>query len=143
MAPVSKVTAIGVRARAGQKVHRHLVHAIGQLTASALEVSHVEGQDLNHHSEHIDCLERDEKEEPGVVASANAAIQPRAVMVISFHALIAYVAVVASRQLDDMAVEANLMDCETIEELGLRSACISSNEARTQVPCHPSCGHEK
>ena len=134
MAPVSKVTAIGVCARAGQKVHRHLVHAIGQLTAPALEVSHVEGQDLNHHSEHVDCLERDKKQEPGVVTCTDAAIQPRAVMVISFHALIADIAVVASRQLDDIAVEANLMDCETIEELGLRSACISSNEARTQVP---------
>lgn len=50
-----------------------------------------------------------------MVTSADAAIEPWAMMVISFYALVANIAVIASGQLDDLAVEANLVNCKPIQ----------------------------
>jgi len=98
VAPVGEVAALGKRASIG-KEGKSLVHArLGLLAlAPCLEVSHVEGEDLNENGEDVDGLASDEDEEAGVVARADAAVEPGAVVVVALHAPLAHVAVVTAR----------------------------------------------
>ena len=113
VAPVREVTGLGVLARVRQE--RQCVHSLCSLVSTALEVSDVEGQDLYQNGHDVDCLTGDKDKEPGVVASANASIKPGTVMIIALHTLIAHIAVVASRQGHNLALEAEFVDGKALK----------------------------
>ena len=64
--------------------------------ASVFEIGSIECNNLRQHSENVDGLEADEGEEPRMILSANATIDPGAVMIVALNASLTYVAVIAS-----------------------------------------------
>ena len=79
------------------------------------EVGCVECNNLRQHSENVYGLEADEGKEPRMILSANATIDPGTVMVVALNTPLTYVAVIASRERHDLALEAQFVHGEPLQ----------------------------
>ena len=77
----------------------------------------VEAHNSSCNEEKVHSLHEDKAKEVGVVATADAVIQPLAVVVKPVHAPVANVAVPAAGQYDDRAVRADLLHLELGQEV--------------------------
>jgi len=78
------------------------------------KISHIEGDDLDDNSEKINHLTSDKNEEPSMIPGSNAAIDPWTMVIVSFNTSFAYVAMVTSWYLDNLAFKAKFMHGECL-----------------------------
>jgi len=82
-----------------------------------------------------------------MVLGADARVQPRAVMVIPLHALLADVAVVTTWQRDNLTLIAQLVDLEALQELHHAELWVPLDVARAlgprEEPCYDEAGERR
>ena len=131
-APVRKVLHLLILARV-QQISMYIVKVRVRRRSA---VSREEPEDLSQNGDEVDELAGDEDDEGSVVARADAGVEPRAVMVIPLHALAADVAVVAPRHGQYLALIAEFIDLESLQEFHHTHIWISLDVARAAEPCH-------
>ena len=136
-APVRKVLHLLVLAR----VQQIAIHIVKVSVRRRSAVSHEESDDLSQDGEEVGELAGDEDEEGSMVARADAGVEPGAVMVVPLHALAADVAVVASRHGKYLALIAEFIDLESLQEFHHAHIWISLDIARAAEPCHKAHQH--
>ena len=131
-APVRKVLHLLVLAR----VQQIAIHIVKVSVRRRSAVSHEESDDLSQDGEEVGELAGDEDEEGSMVARADAGVEPGAVMVVPLHALAADVAVVAPRHGKYLALIAEFIDLESLQEFHHAHIWISLDVARAAEPRH-------
>ena len=86
--------------------------------------------------EEVDELEGDKDEEGSMVARADARIEPGAVVIVPLHTPAADVAVVAPRHGKYLALIAEFIDLESLQEFHHPHIWISLDVARAAEPRH-------